>query len=245
MSFNTKPSEVHSPIYLKIRSVVRKHFAFLIPTWTLFKRVYWFARHPTAKSRFEKIYRTNYWASDESYSGCGSNLEATKLLRDGLGEFISGKRVQSMLDIPCGDFNWMQHMKLDLAYIGADIVDELVHKNQKAHGGDKLSFKALDLTKSPLPKSDLVFSRDCLNHLSFSDIKKATRNIKESQSIYLAVTQFPEHSGNQNQESGFIFRKINFRLPPFNWPEPVAEYPEILSGLKTLTVWKVSDLPRS
>ena len=35
-----------------------------------------------------------------------------------------------MLDIPCGDFYWMKEVDLkDIEYIGADIVDELIKKN--------------------------------------------------------------------------------------------------------------------
>lgn len=243
MPNNTRPEEKHPQWYLAIRSFVRSNLAFLIPGWTLTKRAYWLIRYPTAKTRFEKIYHSNYWASEESFSGCGSNLEATRLLRAGLDAFIKEREITSMLDIPCGDFNWIRHMDLKLKYIGADIVAALISENQKAYGGENRSFEVLDLTKSKLPACDLVFTRDCLNHLSFSDIKKAQQNVSSSQSTYLAVTQFPEQATNRNQESGFIFRRINFRLPPFGWPEPLVEYPELENGIKTLAVWRVSDLP--
>lgn len=243
MSTNRRIEETHPKWYLTIRSFVRSHLAFLIPGWTLAKRAYWLLRYPTAKSRFEKIYHSNYWASDESFSGCGSNLDATRLLRAGLDAFIKDRQITSMLDIPCGDYNWIRHMDLKLKYIGADIVAALISENQKAYGGENRSFEVLDLTKSKLPTCDLVFSRDCLNHLSFADIKKAARGIQLSESTYLAVTQFPEQAANKNQESGFTFRKINFRLPPFEWPEPLVEYPEMENGVKTLAVWRVSDLP--
>ena len=55
---------------------------------------------------------------------------------------------KSMLDIPCGDFNWMRLVRFDgVQYIGADVVAELVAKNHKCYGGTGRDFRQLNLIR--------------------------------------------------------------------------------------------------
>jgi hypothetical protein len=233
----------HSSAYLAVRRFVRGNAPVLIGPWTFVKRIAWSIRYPTAESRFKRIYQTNYWANVESLSGEGSTLEATCHVRKVLVEFVQKHQVNSLLDVPCGDFNWMKEVNLGIPYIGADIVDEIIARNQKTFATNQRSFQVVNLIKSPLPRSDLVLSRDCLNHFSFQDIERAIENIRSSGARYLAVTQFPFQRVNRNQESGFTHRELNFCLAPFNWPQPLAQYDEQFHPGKHLSFWKVSDLP--
>ncbi len=233
----------HSTAYLKIRWFVRQNAPFLIGPWTAVKRVLWSIRYPTAASRFARIHETNYWANGESVSGDGSTMEATQHVRKALENFIRDHHVASILDVPCGDFNWMRHVEMDIPYFGGDIVEAIAERNQRNHGTDRRHFEVLDLTKSKLPKCGLVFSRDCLNHLSIPDIQKAIANIRSSGAEYVAVTQFPQQTMNKPQESGFIYRELNFQLSPFNWPEPIIIHDELLHPGKHIAFWRVTDLP--
>ena len=79
-------------------------------------------------------------------------------------EIVEQYSVTSILDVPCGDFNWMQHVEFDGLYRGADIVRELITENQARYGSDRRRFAVLDVTRDQLPASDLVLCRDCLNH---------------------------------------------------------------------------------
>jgi hypothetical protein len=243
---NQDPDDfAHSSAYLAVRKVVRSRMPWLIKPWTAVKRLAWSVRYPTAESRFKQIYKTNYWANGESLSGEGSTLEATRHVRAALVEFIQKYQVGSLLDVPCGDFNWMKEVRLGIPYIGGDIVDELVARNQKVHATDKRRFQVINLTQTPLPQSDLILSRDCLNHLSFQDIELAMENICASGATYLAVSQFPAQASNGNQESGFTYRELNFCLAPFNWPPPLAQYDELCHPGKHLCFWRIAELPRS
>jgi hypothetical protein len=233
----------HGPVYLAARRFVRRNTPFLIVPWTAFKRIVWTLQFPTAEARFKQIHKTNYWANSESLSGEGSTLEATRKVREAIVDFIQKHAVGSMLDIPCGDFNWMKQVELNIPYTGGDIVDDLILLNQKEHVTDQRSFQVIDLTKGPLPRRELVFSRDCLNHLSFQDIEKAIKNICSSGAHYLAVTQFPAQTINRDQGSGFTYRELNYHLAPFNWPEPLVQYDEQYHPGKHLCFWKISDLP--
>lgn len=116
-----------------------------------------------------------------SVSGAGSDVEATDALREGLRRLIEEYQVKSLLDIPCGDGEWMSRTELPAAleYIGADIVPELVVMNKRSRGETaKRKFCRLDITRDALPLVDLIFCRDCLGHFSNALVLQTLRNIK-------------------------------------------------------------------
>lgn len=81
-------------------------------------------------SVFDTIYHTNHWKNEESRSGPGSTVEYMKDIIPQIQIFLETYSIRSILDIPCGDFNWAQHLMLDgITYIGADIVPDLIKKN--------------------------------------------------------------------------------------------------------------------
>ena len=199
---------------------------------------------------FNKIHDSSAWNvhTSESVSGEGSTLEQTKVLIAELPGLLHRLGVKTLLDIPCGDFNWMQQVELgDIRYIGSDIVAALVEKNNERFGSDKRSFRHLDLLRDPLPSCDLIFCRDCLVHLSFRDIAAALRNIKRSDATYLATTHFHEEPENLDIETGG-WRPLNFFKAPFYFPAPVAEINEQCTEVngafadKCMVVWKVSEI---
>lgn len=81
-------------------------------------------RGQSPRDIFSRYWSSNHWRNAESRSGDGSTLAYTARLREQLPLLISRYRVRSMLDLPCGDFNWFRHVELPASvdYIGADIV---------------------------------------------------------------------------------------------------------------------------
>ena len=80
--------------------------------------------HP--EDRFRHIYETNHWDEIESVSGPGSTLEETNPIRKRLRKMLSELEARTLLDLPCGDFHWMQHVDLSgINYIGGDL--SLIH----------------------------------------------------------------------------------------------------------------------
>ncbi|QDT45761.1 hypothetical protein Pan241w_58890 [Gimesia alba] len=168
------------------------------------------------KQVFEEIHDQNLWGSPESVSGTGSTLEQTRVIRDRLPDLIERFRIESMLDLPCGDFNWMHHVRLNLDYIGADIIEAIISRNSAVYDHE---FCVLDITSSSLRTVDLVFCRDCLVHLSDADVLKAIARIKASGSKYLLTTTFPDRV-NRDIQTGF-WRPINLQAEPFCFPDSV------------------------
>src|SRR5215469_6626902 len=69
---------------------------------------------------FGGVYASGIWGRTESRSGFGSNLIQTAIIRAELPRLASEFGVRSFLDIPCGDWFWMQHVELGVeSYIGA------------------------------------------------------------------------------------------------------------------------------
>jgi len=199
---------------------------------------------------FSDIYRNNSWGSAESISGPGSEVEQTKVVVKILESVIQEKRITRMLDLPCGDFNWMQHVNLAGAtYTGGDIVAELIESNVAKFGTDQVNFSCLDITRSELPRVDLVFCRDCLVHLSNAQVKNAIRNICRSNSKWLLTTVFASGVNDKDIAQG-QWRNLNLMAAPFNLPAPEMIFSEECSegnGLyrdKSLALWDIDVIKR-
>lgn len=170
---------------------------------------------------FHEIYRRNRWGSPDSASGTGSDLRQTAVIARELPLLFRRHGVTSLLDIPCGDFHWMARVDLDgIDYTGADIVPDLIARNNATYARPGVRFETLNLATDPLPRTDLVFCRDCLVHLSFADVQAALRNVCESGAQWLLTTTFPAHARNRDIKTG-QWRELNLQAAPFLLPEPV------------------------
>lgn len=243
---------------MKIRSLIK----ILIPLYFLNKyRKYKVLREHKLKMKhsrfsdmnrvqtFNYIYSNNVWSSKESISGPGSEISSVKVLIENLNKLISDYKIKSILDVPCGDFNWMKHVNLSkLDYIGGDIVEDLISTNIKRYADFKnCSFKTIDIVNDKLPKSDIVIVRDCFVHLSNKEIKKAIENIKSSGSNFLLTTTYVDHFNNFDIITG-EWRELNMQEKPFLFPEPILlinEDCKECKGLledKSLGMWEISKL---
>lgn len=193
----------------------------LIPT-RLHKHLLRFklSRVRNLKDRFTMIYDTNYWSSNESVSGEGSELRNTEKLRLKLKSIVSDYNINKIVDAPCGDFNWMSEFlkEQDVDYIGIDIVDQLICQNERTYGSDKINFIVGDITSMNIPQCDLIIIRDCLFHLSFSHIDQVLRNLSKTHYKYLLITSHKNQVDVKNYdiESG-DFRCLDLFSPPCNF----------------------------
>lgn len=169
---------------------------------------------------FIKIYQNNIFGSKESRSGSGSTMRQTRYIRTVFPVFFRSLGVQSILDVPCGDFNWLKEVDLKgIQYTGGDIVPALIEQNNKKYKSDERTFKMLNIITDDLPKSDLIICRDCLVHLKFEDGLKAIQNFKKSGSKYLLTTTFTDR--DKNEDLFGIWRTLNLQKPPYNFLQPL------------------------
>jgi hypothetical protein len=174
---------------------------------------------------FDKIYEKNYWANEESVSGRGSEMNQTENIRRELPKIFERYNCLSVFDAPCGDYNWMLHVveKTKIRYVGGDIVESLVRRNNEQHQNANASFITLDICKDELPDADIMICRDCLFHLSYSDIEAFINNFVASNIPLLLVTSHKNTDGyfrNKNIRTG-DFRLFDLFSQPFNFPDDV------------------------
>lgn len=204
--------------------------------------------HHDGRLDFTTIYQHNGFKGTKSRSGQGSTLFQTRLIRKELPLLLRDKQIQTMLDIPCGDFYWMREMAVpDIYYVGADIVAALIAENQHHYGNPMRQFIVCDLLHDPLPEVDLIFCRDCLVHLPFVDCKKAIRTILASKASWLLTTHFTREIENEDLTAQG-WRALNLEKAPFYFPPPVQIISEGCTEAggrasdKTLALWRIADL---
>jgi SAM-dependent methyltransferase len=232
-------------VLVTMKDIGRRRMPFLHPVWMLAKRALFRLQFRTTETRFREVFRGNHWRNPETVSGFGSSIEATAAVRNGVAEITQRYAITSLLDVPCGDFNWMQHVEFAGSYCGGDIVSDLIARNDVRYGNERRKFIVLDVIKDPLPRSDLILCRDGLNHLSLPEAVRALGNILSSGSSYLAVTHDPTAIVNRRQASGFDYRPLNLLRPPFNWPPPIEIWEESAEPGKTLALWRLDSVRTS
>jgi len=203
----------------------------------------------TLEERFEQIYKTNLWSDTESRSGAGSSLDATASLRISLPPLLRSLDTRRLLDVPCGDFNWMSHVDLTgIDYEGGDIVESIIETNRARYESAGRKFMRVDLTSGPLPDADVILCRDCLVHFSFANIMAAFRTMRGSRARYLLTTTFLDREANKDIVDG-DWRPLNLVQAPFLLRPPHSVLLEDCMeeggayADKALAVWRVSDLP--
>jgi hypothetical protein len=186
------------------------------------------------KDKFSEIYKNNLWSSSESLSGDGSEVAYTEPLRKWLVSNILKLKVKDFVDAPCGDYNWMKLVtpKVDINYIGLDIVDSLISKNKLEYGSPTVDFRIANICEDVLPACDIIMVRDCLFHLSDDDINKFLNNLVRTDYKYLLTTT--HKVGHEFKNSNIItgdFRIIDLFSEPFNFDsklvsDRVNDYPQ-------------------
>lgn len=197
---------------------------------------------------FTDIFSGNKWEGTDSISGSGSDTLQTQVIIKELPKIFCDFNIHSILDIPCGDFHWMQHVDMEgVNYMGADIVQRLIDQNKSTYKKANIAFCKLNLIKDSLPRVDLIFCRDCLVHLSFKDILLALQNICNSESTYLLTTTFPGRKNNRDIATG-DWRTLDLESAPFMLPLPLKLINEECTegdGAykdKSLGLWRIRDI---
>lgn len=158
-------------------------------------------------------------------NGPGSTIEATIPARDWLNRIIVEYNVTSVLDAPCGNMLWMQHVNLEgVDYTGWDVHPGQIAANQERFPDMKFERRNLLTIKTKsLPDVDLIWIRDFFLHIPVEYVSKLLDKIKSSNIKYLAVTSHP-HADNfrelptegHDDRPGYWSRGLNMEAEPFN-----------------------------
>ena len=169
------------------------------------------------------IHDANAWGNIESISGPGSTIARSADFQHDLLALLDPLDIRSLLDVPCGDVNWMREVLAarPLAYTGADIVEAWIARNTRMRAAAQRRFLCVDMTRGDLPRADLILRRDGLVQLSFADARAALRNFRRRQPRFLLTTTFINRRQNRNVATGG-WRTLNLEAAPFRLSPPLA-----------------------
>jgi len=181
----------------------------------------------------------------ESESGFGAYAEYTRVTVSFLEDVIRRHGVRTIVDVACGDWNWMQTVDLEglgvRSYIGYDVVPQIIARNTRLYGSSIVSFVQASSVVAPLPAADLVIARHFLFNLNIAHALATLERIQASGSALLLATTHPHIRVNvdlpQTREAylGFIaqpqravwgYRPINLDISPFGLQERGVEHVE-------------------
>lgn len=191
------------------------------------------------------IERFNHWDNEfkewsnrktrESSSGVGSSKLNTRNTIMTLNYIKDKYDIKSLIDLPCGDMNWIIDFlknNNDIKYTGFDISKELVERNNKVFN---YNFIQKDIVVENLDISaDLILCRDLLFHLENENIIDIIQKFKKSGSLYLLTTSFinGDNYTTRIKCKGSRFFRIDLLSEPFNLSKPLEIFDEVESNKK-------------
>lgn len=158
---------------------------------------------------FDKIYKDKIWGANkngDANSGAGSHSAyIIDPYINVVNSLITKIKPTSIVDLGCGDFNVGKNFvgKVE-KFIACDVSSVIIERNKLEHKNlTNVEFKQLDISTDSLPKGEIAFVRQVLQHLSNESIKKFVDQINNFRPFnYLLVT---EHIS----KSDFIVENIN------------------------------------
>jgi len=158
-------------------------------------------RQKTTEQVFTEIYAGNKWggSSGEFHSGSGTSDEeivssyiaAISNLAD-----QEGFKGLTFVEIGCGDFVvGRQLLPFCDKYIGADIVQDLVARNNREFSSPSTKFVHLNAVEDELPDGDVCFIRQVFQHLSNQQIAQILEKTRKYKWVFIT-----EHYPSDNKK---------------------------------------------
>ena len=152
---------------------------------------------------FDNIYLNGIWGKNiDGSSTSGEGSHSSEIINPYITEiskFLSQVESNTIVDLGCGDFNVGKNfVPLTKKYIACDVSNVILKRNKiKYNSFSNLEFKFLDLSEDPLPKGDVCFVRQVLQHLSNENINKFVKKINlEKPYKYMVVTEYLTQNDN-------------------------------------------------
>jgi hypothetical protein len=176
---------------------------------------------------FSAVYHHGMWGGGRSnfYSGHGSHRSATVApYIDVVSTFLESlPEKPSVVDLGCGDFSVGSQLRgLCDRYIACDVVPDLIERNRKLYKDYDVDFRHLDVAREDLPRGEVAFLREVLQHLDNRSIKTVVDRLTRYR--YVVVTELVPAQAfvpNLDKPAGFDVRLahgsgVDITQPPFS-----------------------------
>jgi SAM-dependent methyltransferase len=145
---------------------------------------------------FQEVYKEGLWGKDQQsgfFSGIGSRGDAADTYVKNVSDVIRRDAAElgyspTVIDLGCGDFqvgSALMSRLADVAYVGCDIVPELIAYNNQNFETDRIGFRPLDIVVDPLPAGDICLVRQVLEHLPNEEIAGILKRLGHYKFVYV------------------------------------------------------------
>ncbi|WP_266030444.1 class I SAM-dependent methyltransferase [Brucella intermedia] len=166
------------------------------------------------REKFEQIYETDAWHGG---SGPGSFPVHTKGYVRFLEQFLRNERIQSVVDLGCGDWQFSRFIDWNGArYDGFDLVRSVVDRNNNAFGTAKINFHVAQDDPVSLPSADLLIAKDVLQHWSDRAILDFLPHLQKYKFALITNCINPNGPTTHQDAGDGGFRYLDLRQPPYN-----------------------------
>lgn len=169
-----------------------------------------------------------------SWDGPGSSLAGTEAMREGVSALLQRLKPVTMLDMACGDWNWMRFVDLTgIEYTGWDVDPGRIARCRYRIGiGDFTNddrpnthfeqVNALTVDPTMLGGWELVLARDFFAHIPPNYILEIISKLKAGDVRWLLASTYPNCSDNrfkydpsQYAWNGYMEHPVNLEIDPF------------------------------
>ena len=142
--------------------------------------------------RFSKVYGRKLWASGGVLSGHGSRAENCGAEIAWLEE-CARKGLRSVLDLGCGDLEWVSHcdaiLRGELDYEGWDVVPSMIEHHRRVFPWFR--GRVMDIEEIPVLTADIIILKDVLFHHCNGFAEQILMNLSSRHWRRLLITSHP------------------------------------------------------
>jgi hypothetical protein len=182
------------------------------------------------KDVFTNIYENNTWGdnNNSSYAGSsgeGSGKDYNKEYVAILKNIIKNYKINSVVDLGCGDFiiGEMLYGDLNISYTGYDAYKKVIDYNKTQHAESKYKFEHLDFytDKESIAKGDMCILKDVIHHWPTKEIYTFLDYLKKSKKFkyILLVNCCDQKKHDEDIEVGG-FRQLSYNYLPLRKYNP-------------------------
>jgi len=148
-----------------------------------------------------------------------------------LKRYLGTERVR-LLDVPCGDLQWMSRFlqtRSDVDYTGVDIVSSIIEHHRSTFADRDWKFLNLDIVSESINVTDydLIMTRQMMQHLVHTDVIRILHKFSNvsmlhvQHPVFLLATTYPNTAFNRKQELKIVrYVMMNLELKPFRLEPP-------------------------
>lgn len=170
------------------------------------------------KNTFNHIYSNKLWGVNKEgkgSSGSGSLISTTTEYRNLLEEFIKNNNINSIVDLGCGDWEWMKEFDLgNITYTGIDVSSIVIENNNKLYSTNNIKFINGD-ANNITEEVDLIVIKDVLQHLPIHIIIEILSIVKTKCKYSLITNDYSSKKCNKDIPIG-SWTPIDLTKHPFN-----------------------------